>query len=93
MADVADIDMKGGHAPALKVSQYHEDSSSTPPPQVGGVRQVNKAGRRSESDKTEKPAKATAEDIEEFGEDKKEKQSTAIISGAKTGNNQLLKYL
>ena len=54
---------------------------------------MNKAGRRSESDKTEKPAKATAEDIEEFGEDKKEKQSTAIISGAKTGNNQPLKYL
>merc|ERR1711953_1049065 len=65
--------MKGGHAPALK---------------VGGVCQVNKAGRRSESDKTEKPAKATAEDIEEFGEDKKEKQSTAIISGAKTGESE-----
>ena len=57
-----------------------------PPFKVGGVRQVNKVGRRSESDKTEKPAKATAEDIEEFGEDKKEKPSTAIVSGAKTGN-------
>ena len=28
----------------------------------------------------------TPEDLEEFGEDKKEKPSTAIISGAKTGN-------
>ena len=55
--------------------------------QVGGVRQVNKGPRKSESEKTEaKPAKVTPEDVEEFGEDKKEKSSTAIISGAKTGN-------
>ena len=39
--------------------------------------------RKSESDKV--PVKPTAEDIEEFGEDKKEKQSTAVVSGAKTG--------
>ena len=38
--------------------------------------------RKSESEKTDKPTK---EDIEEFGEDKKEKQSTAVVSGAKTG--------
>ena len=56
--------------------------------QVGGVRQVNKGARKSESDKTEtKPAKVTPEDLEEFGEDKKEKSSTAIVSGAKTGKS------
>ena len=55
--------------------------------QVGGVRQVNKGPRKSESEKTEtKPVKVTSEDIEEFGEEKKDKSSTAIISGAKTGN-------
>ena len=54
--------------------------------EVGGVRQVNKGARKSESEKTEsKPVKATPEDLEEFGEDKKEKPSTTIISGAKTG--------
>ena len=55
--------------------------------QVGGVRQVNKGPRKSESEKTEtKPVKVAAEDLEEFGEEKKDKSSTAIISGAKTGN-------
>ena len=53
------------------------------------MRQVTKP-RKSESEKTEK-VKPTAEDIEEFGEDKKEKQSTAVVSGAKTG--QQLHYI
>ena len=48
--------------------------------QDGGVRQVVKP-RKSESDKV--PVKPTAEDIEEFREDKKEKQSTAVAAGAK----------
>ena len=47
------------------------------------MRQVVKP-RKSESDKA--PVKPSPEDIEEFGEDKKEKQSdTTIVSGAKTG--------
>ena len=92
MADVADVvDLKGGHAPALKVSfsslSRVGGAGRWDSCQVGGVRQVNKGPRKSESDKTEtKPAKATPEDLEEFGEDKKEKSSTAIVSGAKTGN-------
>ena len=95
MADVAAevVDLKGGHAPAQKVSftPLVELESFTLifilPCQVGGVRQVNKGARKSESDKTDaKPAKVTPEDLEEFGEDKKEKPSTAIVSGAKTGN-------
>ena len=53
--------------------------------QVGGVRQVIKP-RKSESDKTDK-VKPTAEDVEEFGEDKKEKQDTTVVSGAKTGED------
>lgn len=53
--------------------------------QVGGVRQVIKP-RKSESDKTDK-VKPTAEDVEEFGEDKKEKQDTTVVSGAKTGKD------
>ena len=62
--------------------------------QVGGVRQVNKGPRKSESEKTDaKPAKVTPEDLEEFGEDKKEKPSTAIVSGAKTGNFSKPQYL
>eukprot|EP00088_Acartia_fossae_P062930 TRINITY_DN76376_c0_g1_i1.p1 TRINITY_DN76376_c0_g1~~TRINITY_DN76376_c0_g1_i1.p1 ORF type:complete len:105 (+),score=36.71 TRINITY_DN76376_c0_g1_i1:45-359(+) len=56
-----------------------------PAQKVGGVRQVVKP-RKSESDKV--PVKPTAEEIEEFGEDKKEKQSTAVVSGAKTGENE-----
>ena len=52
--------------------------------QVGGVRQVTRP-RKSESEKPEK-AKPSDEDVEEFGEDKKEKQSTAVVSGAKTGD-------
>ena len=47
------------------------------------MRQVIKP-RKSESEKTEKPTK---EEIEEFGEDKKEKLSTAVVSGAKTGQS------
>ena len=82
MADV-EIDMKGGHAPAQKVSTCLSWSClNILCCQVGGVRQVMKP-RKSESDKV--PVKPTAEDIEEFGEDKKEKQSTAVVSGAKTG--------
>ena len=49
------------------------------------MRQVIKP-RKSESDKTEK-VKPTAEDVEEFGEDKKEKQDTTVVSGAKTGED------
>jgi len=57
-----------------------------PATKVGGVRQVVKP-RKSESDKV--PVKPSAEDIEEFGEDKKEKQSeTTIVSGAKTGESE-----
>ena len=52
-------------------------------PQVGGVRQVIRP-RKSESDKTDK-AKPSEEEVEEFGEEKKEKPSTAVVSGAKTG--------
>ena len=51
--------------------------------QVGGVRQVIRP-RKSESDKTDK-AKPSEEEVEEFGEEKKEKPSTAVVSGAKTG--------
>ena len=40
--------------------------------------------RKSESDKTDK-AKPSEEEVEEFGEEKKEKPSTAVVSGAKTG--------
>ena len=54
--------------------------------QVGGVRQVIKP-RKSESDKTEK-VKPTAEDVEEFGEDKKEKETSTVVSGAKTGEGE-----
>jgi len=55
-----------------------------PAQKVGGVRQVVKP-RKSESDKA--PVKPTAEDIEEFGEDKLEKSSTTVVSGAKTGES------
>ena len=54
--------------------------------QVGGVRQVIKP-RKSESDKTDK-VKPTAEDVEEFGEDKKEKETSTVVSGAKTGEGE-----
>ena len=48
--------------------------------------------RKSESEKPEK-AKPSDEDVEEFGEDKKEKQSTAVVSGAKTGEfSKLMKH-
>ena len=52
------------------------------------MRQVNKP-RKSESDKTDK-VKPTAEEVEEFGEDKKEKETTTVVSGAKTGEKVLL---
>ena len=86
MADVA-VDLKGGHAPAAKVCcwQLIMIISSWSVFQVGGVRQVIKP-RKSESDKTDK-VKPTAEDVEEFGEDKKEKQDTTVVSGAKTGED------
>lgn len=47
------------------------------------MRQVNKP-RKSESEPADK-VKPTAEDVEEFGEDKKEKETTTVVSGAKTG--------
>ena len=40
--------------------------------------------RKSESDNSEN-VKPTAQDVEEFGEDKKEKETTTVVSGAKTG--------
>jgi len=57
-----------------------------PAAKVGGVRQVIKP-RKSESDKTDK-VKPTAEDVEEFGEDKKEKETSTVVSGAKTGESE-----
>ena len=50
------------------------------------MRQVIKP-RKSESDKTDK-VKPTAEDVEEFGEDKKEKETSTVVSGAKTGEGE-----
>jgi len=57
-----------------------------PAQKVGGVRQVIRP-RKSESDKTDK-AKPSEEEVEEFGEEKKEKPSTAVVSGAKTGESE-----
>ena len=48
------------------------------------MRQVNTKPRKSESDNSEN-VKPTAQDVEEFGEDKKEKETTTVVSGAKTG--------
>jgi len=72
MADTEVADLKGGHAPAQK---------------VGGVRIVSRGTpTKSESDKNDKPAKPSEEDVEEFGEDEEIKRNTkAIVSGAKTG--------
>ncbi|CAN0549677.1 unnamed protein product [Ectocarpus sp. 8 AP-2014] len=72
MADTEVADLKGGHAPAQK---------------VGGVRMVSRGTpTKSESDKNDKPAKPSDEDVEEFGEDEEVKRNTkAIVSGAKTG--------
>ncbi|XP_023329185.1 death-associated protein 1 [Eurytemora carolleeae] len=67
MGDTDAQDLKGGHAPALK---------------VGGMRVVQKAPRE---DKSESPVKPTDEEIEEFGEDKKEKNADIVVSGAKMG--------
>ena len=48
------------------------------------MRQVSSKPRKSESDNAEN-VKPTAQDVEEFGEDKKEKETTTVVSGAKTG--------
>ena len=48
------------------------------------MRQVSNKPRKSESDNAEN-VKPTAQDVEEFGEDKKEKETTTVVSGAKTG--------
>jgi len=72
MADAdnkVDETLKGGHPPAQKVA---------------GVRIVQKA--TPEKATPPPPAKPTDEEKEEFGEDEKPaKQSTAVVSGAKTG--------
>eukprot|EP00091_Calanus_sinicus_P012390 TRINITY_DN27957_c0_g1_i1.p1 TRINITY_DN27957_c0_g1~~TRINITY_DN27957_c0_g1_i1.p1 ORF type:complete len:111 (-),score=38.47 TRINITY_DN27957_c0_g1_i1:83-415(-) len=75
MADTEVADLKGGHAPAQK---------------VGGVRIVSRGTpTKSESDKNDKPAKPSEEDLEEFGEDEEAKRNTkAIVSGAKTGEGE-----
>ena len=71
MADTEVADLKGGHAPAQK---------------VGGVRMVSRGTPiKSESDKNDKPAKPSDEDVEEFAEDEEVKRNTkVIVSWAKT---------
>eukprot|EP00092_Neocalanus_flemingeri_P049541 GFUD01056974.1.p1 GENE.GFUD01056974.1~~GFUD01056974.1.p1 ORF type:complete len:111 (+),score=42.19 GFUD01056974.1:66-398(+) len=67
-------ELKGGHAPAQK---------------VGGVRLVNRTPTKSESDKNEKPANPSEEDVEEFGEDKENKKNTrVVVSGAKADEGE-----
>ena len=88
MADTAVADLKGGHLPAQKVIILIVclAPASYDNVQVGGVRVVSRGTpKQSESDKNENAP--SAEDVEEFGEDKEEKKNTnAIVSGAKTGN-------
>nr|ALS05033.1 death-associated protein 1 [Centropages dorsispinatus] len=55
-----------------------------PPAQkVGGMRVVTKP----REEKPASPAKPTEEEVEEFGEDRKEKKGDMIVSGAKTGES------
>jgi hypothetical protein len=68
MGDTEAQDLKGGHAPALK---------------VGGMRVAQKP----REEKQGSPTKPTDEEIDEFGEDKKEKLGDVVVSGAKTGES------
>jgi len=77
--------LKGGHAPATKLAAAAVHSSrlqaAGPATKVGGMRVVQHKQHRDE--KAGSPAKPTDEDIEEFGEDKKEKTENAVVSGVK----------
>eukprot|EP00088_Acartia_fossae_P027602 TRINITY_DN28346_c0_g1_i1.p3 TRINITY_DN28346_c0_g1~~TRINITY_DN28346_c0_g1_i1.p3 ORF type:complete len:107 (-),score=52.00 TRINITY_DN28346_c0_g1_i1:243-563(-) len=69
MSDAEQQDLKGGHAPAVK---------------VGGMRVVQHKTNREEK-AAAPPPKPSEEEIEEFGEDKKDKKDEIVVSGAKTG--------
>jgi len=55
-----------------------------PAQKVGGMRVVSKP----REEKAVSPAKPSEEDVEEFGEDRKEKKVDIIVSGAKTGESE-----
>lgn len=68
MSDVEPQELKGGHAPAVK---------------VGGMRVVQ---HKQDKPEEKSPAKPTEEEIEEFGEDVKDKkEKDVVVSGALTG--------
>lgn len=55
-----------------------------PAQKVGGMRVVTKP----RDEKAASPAKPTEEEVEEFGEDRKEKQGDVIVSGAKNVDSE-----